>query len=305
MFVNQYTMTLSATQSETTPEREAGSKLRIAIQGYPGAFHEIAARFLFEDEDIDVQPAHTFEDLFEMVEIGEQADYGLMAIENTLAGSLMENYRLLNNSNLSVIGEVYLRIKQNLLVLPGTRIEDLTEVHSHPIAIAQCREFFKKHPHIRLVETVDTALSAKLVRDQELKHVGAIASTLAADMYGLEVLAASIETNKKNHTRFLLLKKGLVDEQLLEDADKVSLCFSVDHEVGSLYKVLAVLAAYQVNLTKIQSAPIIGKPWEYMFFLDFVTEGKLGFQQAIDAIRPLTHVLNIFGIYRKGNHFEM
>ncbi len=298
-------MTSLATQTETTPETGAGIRRKIAIQGYPGAFHDIAARLLFEGEEIDVIPAHTFEDLFELVELGEQANFGLMAIENTLAGSLMENYRLLNNSNLRIIGEVYLRIKQNLLLLPGARFEEVTEVHSHPIAIAQCREYFKAFPHIRLVETADTALSAKLVRDQGLKHVGAIASRLAAEMYGLNLYAESIETNKKNHTRFLLLKKGHEIPESTDEADKVSLCFSVDHEVGSLYKVLAVLAAYQVNLTKIQSAPIIGKPWEYLFFLDFVSEGKLGYQQAIDAIRPITHALNVMGVYRKGFHFEL
>lgn len=293
-----------STDTDLKAEVSGGSQLRrVCIQGYAGAFHEIAARHCFDQEEIDVIPAHTFDELVEKIEKGEEADVGLMAIENTLAGTLMHNYKLLYDSDLSITGEVYLRIKQNLLVLPGTPIEALSEVHSHPIAIAQCREFFRQYPHIRLVETVDTALSARNVRENELKEVGAIASTLAAELYKMEVLANGIETNKKNHTRFLVLERSAEVEPNV-NADKVSLCFSLEHEVGSLYKILAVLAAYNVNLTKIQSAPIIGQPWEYMFFLDFVAEGKVGCQQAIDAIRPITHNLKVLGVYQKGVHFE-
>lgn len=292
----------SASETVAQPGRAVRPK-RISIQGYAGAFHEIAARHCFQDELLEIVPAHTFTDLVKSVELGEQTDIGLMAIENTLAGSLMSNYSLLNDARLKITGEVYLRIKQNLLVLPGQRIEDLKEVHSHPIAIAQCREFFAQYPHIQLIETVDTALSAKLVSEKKLTQVGAIASTLAAELYELEVLAAGIETNKKNHTRFLVLERE--DEATEQpDADKVSLCFSVNHEVGGLYRVLGVLAAYNANLTKIQSAPIIGKPWEYMFFLDFVSEGRLGYEQAIEAIRPLTHDLNVMGVYHRGEHYE-
>lgn len=294
------------TETAPTAEIDLGIKnrpIRVCIQGVPGAFHEIASRYCFSNVELDIVPAHTFEELIEAVEDATRVDAALMAIENTLAGSIMNNYKLLNESNVKIIGEVYLRIKQNLLVLPGQKIEDLKEVHSHPMAIAQCWEYFRRHPHIRLVETEDTALSAKNVRDNNLKDVGAIASTLAAELYDLEVLAPSIETNKKNHTRFLVLQRADRVAPELE-ADKVSLCFAVDHEVGSLYKVLAVLAAYNVNLTKIQSAPIIGRPWEYLFFLDFVTEGAVSHRQAIEAILPLTHNLRVLGVYRKGEHFE-
>ncbi|MCB0628539.1 MAG: prephenate dehydratase [Saprospiraceae bacterium] len=293
---NSASGTLAQTKGAVRPKR-------ISIQGYAGAFHEIAARHCFQNEPLEIVPAHTFSELVKGVEHGENTDIGLMAIENTLAGSLMSNYSLLNESKLKITGEVYLRIKQNLLVLPGQRIEDLTEVHSHPIAIAQCLEYFAQYPHIRLVETADTALSAKIVREQKLSHVGAIASTLAADLYDLEILAPGIETNKKNHTRFLVLER---ENEIVQqpDADKVSLCFSVNHEVGGLYRVLGVLAAYNANLTKIQSAPIIGKPWEYMFFLDFVSEGQLSYEQAIEAIRPLTHDLNVMGVYHRGEHYE-
>ena len=293
---------ISTTTESTTDASQPDSPIRVGIQGVAGAFHEIAARYCYQDRPLEIFPAHTFEDLVQMVEGQEQADVGLMAIENTLAGSLMHNYTLLHRSKLSITGEVYLRIKQNLMALPGTTIEGLEEVRSHPMAIAQSREFFADHPHIRLVETADTALSAKEIRKDGLKSVGAIASTLAADIYGLDVLAAGIETNKKNHTRFLVLEEGevAVDAAL----EKVSLCFAAHHEVGSLYKVLAVLAAYNVNLTKIQSAPIIGHPWEYQFYVDFVTKGHVGHQQAIDAIRPLTHNLRVLGVYACGAHYE-
>ena len=291
--------------SETTISSDAqppNMPMRVSIQGYAGAFHEIAARYCFRDQPIEIIPAHTFNDLVEMVEAQQQTDVGLMAIENTLAGSLMSNYQLLNESSLTVTGEVYLRIKQNLMALPGQRIEDLHEVHSHPVAIAQCRAFFSKYPHINLVETVDTALSAKLIREKEQKGIGAIASTLAAEIYGMEIIAAGIETNKKNHTRFLVLESKAVNEEV--QAAKVSLSFSVGHQPGNLYKVLAVLAAYNINLTKIQSTPIIGMPWEYRFFIDFIAEGSHTYNQALDAIRPLTHNLKVLGVYEKGEHFE-
>lgn len=271
--------------------------LRVGIQGYAGAFHEIAARRFFTD-DINIVPAHTFKELVANITQGETMDTGLMAIENTLAGSLMTNYRLLLGSDLVITGEVYLPIRQNLLVLPGVRIEDLHEVHSHPVAIAQCHDFFEQYPHIRLIETADTALSARDVRDNDWRHIGAIASTLAAEMYGLEVLAPSIETNKQNHTRFLVLAPA--GTPWPTDANKISLSFSVDHQVGSLYKVLAVLSAYSVNLTKIQSAPIIGSPWEYRFFVDFVVQGDMGWEQAVDAIRPITRELHLMGVYAEG-----
>lgn len=286
-----------AVNAKTQDKKETG--LRVAIQGYAGAFHEIASRRFFKDQSLSIVPAHTFTDLVKTIEDEASADVGLMAIENTLAGSLMSNYRLLLNSNLVITGEVFLRIHQNLLTLPGVQIEDLKEVHSHPVAIAQCRAFFKRHPHIRLVETVDTALSAKHVRDNNLKTVGAIASDLAADLYDLEVLAPRIETSKQNHTRFFVLERKL-DSKPIAVANKISISFTVGHEVGCLYQVLAVLAAYNVNLTKIQSTTIIGKPWEYRFFVDFTLSGTIGWEQAVEAIRPITKELDVLGSYEEG-----
>ncbi len=277
--------------------------LRVCIQGGAGAFHDIAARKIFNGQAIEIIPAMTFRELIDKVEQQEEADLGIMAIENTIAGSILFNYRLINESKLRIIGEVYLRIQQNLMALPGESIENLQEVHSHPVAIEQCREYFRKYPQIRLVETEDTALSAKNILEKDLQGVGAIASEMAAEMYDMEILAHSIETNKQNYTRFLLLQP-IHRSKLPAESNKVSLCFSVDHLIGSLHKVLAVLSAYHANLTKIESAPIIGKPWEYLFFVDFVMDGDLTYQQAIEAIRPITHDLKILGIYKQGSHFN-
>ena len=167
---------------------------RIAIQGVPGAFHHIAARRFFNDKNLEIIPADTFEELMVKAEDKLQTDRALMAIENTIAGSILNNYQLLNHSNLHIVGEVYLRIQQNLMVFPGVKIEDLTEVYSHPVAIAQCHKFFQQYPHVKLIESEDTALSAKRVRDGQLKNTGAIASSLAAEMYDLEMIGKSIET---------------------------------------------------------------------------------------------------------------
>ncbi len=288
---------------------------RIAIQGRRAAFHELAARRAFAGEEVEIVSARTFAGLVALVEAGK-ADAAVMAIENTLAGSIMDNYRLLQQSDLCIKGEVYLHIEQNLLALPGTRLEDLREVHSHPMALAQCREFLKQYPHIRLVESEDTAYSALLLSEQRTADRAAIASALAAEVYGLEILAAGIETHKQNHTRFLVLMpfdklKAAPFGRLKAapfgkcctslEADKVSISFALPHRTGSLHGVLAVLSAYQFNLTKIQSAPIVGKPWEYLFFIDFIRQGAQDVEQALEAIRPITHGLRVFGVYPDGN----
>lgn len=289
-------------ESEKEADQEPAN-LRVGIQGFPGAFHEIAARLCFEGRPIDIVPCLTFEELVEKLEAGEEMDAALMAIENSLAGSLMANYKLLDQANLMAVGEVYLRVKQNLMVLPGVKIEDLTEVHSHPVAIEQCLEFFRQYPHIQLIRTEDTALSARNIREKGLKTVGAIASTLAADLYEMEILAESIETNKKNYTRFLVLQRA--DQAITDpDADKVSISFAVSHTVGSLHKVLAILAAYNFNMSKIQSAPIIGHPWEYRLFIDYVAEGHVSVDQAYEALRPVTHNLKLLGAYKQGTLYD-
>lgn len=295
-------------QSASTEVSESDSssddkKRRIVIQGYPGSFHDIAARLYFGQNELEIVPCDNFEDLISIIEQGEAADVGLMAIENSVAGSIMGNYRLLHRSDLNATGEIYLRIKQNLMALPGTKMDDVVEVYSHPMAIAQCEVFFRQYPDIRLIETEDTALSAKMISENKLANAGAIASKLAASMYNLDLLAEGIETNHRNYTRFLVLERMETNETI-KAPDKVSICFSLAHQIGSLHKLLSVLAAYELNLTKIQSTPIIGKEWEYFFFVDFLAEGSIPWQHAIEAIRPLTHQLKLLGAYRQGVHHE-
>lgn len=277
---------------------------RVVIQGGHGAFHEIATKYYQQTNQVEIVPADTFHELVEVAENPQLADGALMAIENSIAGSILQNYMLVFNSNLTIIGEIYLRIKQNLMVIPGQRIEDLTEVYSHHMAIAQSRLFFEQYPHIKLIEHPDTALSAKMVRDNNMLHAGAIASSLAAEMYDMDIIGESIETNKLNYTRFLVLAHKDVAPQRKDDFDKVSISFSVSHEVGSLHKVLAQLAAYNANLTKIQSTPIQGKPWEYRFFVDYTLEHPYDYDLTIERIKPYIHELKILGKYRKGQHHE-
>ena len=276
---------------------------KVAIQGYPGAFHEIAARFYFDGIPLDIIAADTFEEVVSLVENNAGADVGMMAIENSIAGSLLYNYNLINRSSLQISGEVYLRIKQNLLVMPGTTLIDLEEVQSHYMAIAQCKEFFKSYPHIKLVESKDTAESARYIAENKLSKTGAIASSLAADMYGLEVLKGSIETNKLNYTRFIVLEH-FMNVPHDEGFNKVSVSFAVSHQTGSLYKALKVLNDLDANMTKIQSTPITGRPWEYLFFVDFLLDDPNKFGAVIQGLSETTLGLKILGKYKAGAHYE-
>ncbi|MEM1124584.1 MAG: prephenate dehydratase [Bacteroidota bacterium] len=295
MQTNTFNRTKAAQNGETP-------KKRIVIQGYQGAFHEMAARHYYEGMDVEIIPADSFAELVKLVEDPEMADVGMMAIENTLAGGILPNHKLINNSGLHITGEIYLRVMQNLMVLPGQKVEDLTEVHSHYMAIAQCRKFFKQYPHIQLVESLDTALSAKEIRERTLKGRGAIASSLAAEMYNLEIVGESIETNKQNYTRFLVLQHQYFSTNYANKVDKASISFFTNHKAGSLNKVLSVLAAYDINLSKIQSVPIEGRHWEYMFFVDLTAESSLRLDQALNAVRPICNNLKVLGLYQKGRH---
>ncbi len=284
-------------------------KRRVAIQGVSGANHEIAAREFFRDYDVEVVPCLTFEELFRRVR--EEDDlYGICAIENTLVGSIQANYTLLKDSGLEVLGEYKLRIKHNLMALPGVRMEDIREVHSHPMALAQCKAFFKDYPQIRLIESEDTALSAKEVAECGARDVAAIAPEIAAGLYGLEIIRRSIETNKKNFTRFLVVNESGVfdrDELLAQNRiDRASIVFSLPQagEVGSLSKVLTVLAFYGINLTKIQSNPVVGHEWEYIFYVDLSFHNYTRFVQAVSAVRPLCSQLRILGEYETGRQSE-
>lgn len=276
---------------------------KIAIQGYPGAFHEIAARQYFHEHEIDIIPSDTFEDVISFVEKSKGNSAGVMAIENSIAGSLIRNYKLLNRSNITIVGEIYLRIKQNLLVLPGSSIEDITEVHSHYMAIAQCASFFKKYPNIKLVESEDTALSARKISQNHNRHIGAIASELAAELYGLNNIGPGIETNKQNYTRFFIIDKKDSNNGPI-GFNKTSISFSLSHEVGSLFHVLKILNQNEANLTKIHSMPIPGKPWEYLFFIDFILLQHKSYDLLIKTLKESVHDFNILGNYNKGIHYE-
>ncbi len=271
---------------------------RIAIQGGYGAFHEMAAVHYF-GKNIEIVPQDTFKGMLSTLK-KKHADFGIMAIENTVAGSILPNYNLLRDANKKIDGEIYLRIQQNLVALPNQSIDDIKEVYSHPMAILQCQDFFEKHPHIRLIDSVDTALSAKEIKDKKMMGIGAIASTYAAKMYKLNIMAESIESNKKNYTRFLILADKNGDTNDNTKVSKASLHFALAHQIGSLSKILSILSFYDINLSKIQSTPIIGKNWEYQFYVDVEFDNYERYKQAIDAIKPFTSGLGILGEYNKG-----
>ncbi|RAJ00269.1 prephenate dehydratase [Chitinophaga skermanii] len=271
--------------------------MRIAIQGFEGCFHQVAARNYF-GKHIEIAPCASFAELVKKVKDGKEADAGMMAIENSIAGSILPNYSLLKNSNLHIVGEVYLQINQHLMVLPGQKIEDIREVHSHPMALLQCIDFLEKYPHIKLVETEDTALSAKNVRTKKLKSTAAIAGKLASEIFELDIIAPNIHTAKNNYTRFLAISKNGVEAQA--DANKASVYFETSNESGSLVKVLSQIAKEGINLSKIQSFPIPAKVWQYYFHADMEFEDLAHFEKALKKITPLTEHLKVLGIYQKG-----
>lgn len=275
---------------------------KIAIQGGYGAFHEIAANKYFENTPIEIVPRNTFKDLFQALKEGK-VDYGITAIENSLAGSILPNYSLLLESKMKIIGEVYLRIKQNLVALPDQTLSDIKEVFSHPMALLQCQNFFDEYPDIKLIDSIDTALSAKKIADEKLTGVAAIASNLAAANYNLNIVAEGIETNKKNYTRFLIVedKNGRVFHS--SDVNKSSVTFALAHKIGSLSKILSIFSFYDINLSKIQSMPIIGKDWEYQFYIDLEFDDYEMYRQAVHAIEPFTSNICILGEYYKGKIF--
>lgn len=275
--------------------------INVAIQGTAGSYHDIAAHNYFEGEQIQITDCLTFRDVIE--EIKKDASVvGLMAIENTIAGSLLQNHELIRKSDLKVIGEYKLRISHCLAALPGTSLHSIAEVNSHPIALMQCTDFLDTLPSCKLVEKGDTATSAQWIAQNKMEGHAAICSKLAAETYGLDVLAESIETNKRNFTRFLVLADSWTANSLQRGTkkEKASLVFSLPHAAGSLSKILAVLSFYDMNLSKIQSMPVVGHEWEYLFYVDLTFEDMLRYKQALEAIRPLTNDLKILGEYEQG-----
>lgn len=270
---------------------------KICIQGFEGSFHQAAAQS-FYGKDVAILPCSTFKDLVQLAGDKRESDGGVMAIENSIAGSILPNYNLLLKSKLRIYGEVYLQIHQNLLVNPGVRLDDIHEVHSHPMALQQCLGFLDQY-NWKLVETEDTALSARYVHQYKSKHIAAIASRLAADLYGLEVLAPNIQSEKNNYTRFLVVGREDSMEPVV-DADKASVNFHTDHTRGSLAKVLTKIAEGGINLSKLQSSPIPGTEWKYSFHADMEFDHPDQFHKVIEDIKPITEQVRIFGIYKKG-----
>ena len=270
---------------------------RIAIQGIAGSFHEDAARRYF-DEDIEVVECKTFTTVCDMID-NDQVDYAVMAIENSIAGSLLNNYQLIRDYHLRIIGEIYIHIQMNLLVNDGVKSEDIKDIHSHPIALRQCMEYIEhNYPNAQLHEKLDTAASSKLVSDKNLKDAASIANLRSAELYGLNVLDTGIETNKKNYTRFWILSKH---GNSTEGSNKASVCFEVGHFYGSLAAVLNTFAKNEINLTKIQSVPKIGKPNEYTFHVDIEWEKPENYDRAIHQVLKCASSLSILGEYQKGN----
>ena len=274
---------------------------RIAIQGIKGSFHDIAAHRYFEDEQVELVCCDTFEQVFSSLH-DDHDTVAVVAIENTIAGSLLHNYELLRDSGMTIVGEHKLRISHSIMCLPDEGWEDLREVNSHPVALMQCRNFLSRHPGLKVVEVADTAgAAADISREQRHGHA-AICHRDAARIYGMKVLQEGIETNKHNFTRFLVLAHPEKATAIRSRGtiNKASLVFTLPHEEGSLSAILSVLSFYKLNLTKIQSLPIIGQEWQYMFYIDLSFTDEKRYRQALKAITPLTRELKQLGIYEDG-----
>lgn len=273
---------------------------RVAIQGYRGSFHDIVARERFPAISEFVEHSRFYQ-VFESVRNG-QADFGVVAIENSIGGSILENFDFLLKYDLRVIGEIYLRIVHNLIALPGARLEDVREVYTHPMAFAQCFEFLYRRPWIKRVETDDTAGAVRMVKEKGLRNAAAIGSSVAAEIYGMQILEPGIETDKNNYTRFLIISR---EPLYSERANKTSLVMQTEHRPGSLYNCLKCFADQGLNLSKIESRPIVGKTWNYYFYLDFekgldAPETK----RALDCLRKVTSMVKILGSYERGGIIE-
>jgi prephenate dehydratase len=276
--------------------------MQISIQGFHGSFHHIVAAQFFPEADLLTRAS--FAEVFVDVS-GGQAQWGIVAIENSIAGAILENFDRIKSNNLHIVGEQYLRIEHNLIAMPGAKLENLSEVWSHPMALKQCQQFLQQNPHLKAVEVADTAGAVQDIMQQGLRHVAGIASHTAAQIYGAEILAEGIETDKQNFTRFLILHKS-AQEQLPQNAItnfknfKYSLYVETDHRPGALRRVLEVLDVFNLNMTMLVSRPIIGEPWHYGFYIDFVThrDDLDGFW---DALKRNTITYKVLGSYKAAN----
>jgi len=269
----------------------------IAIQGAEGSNHHKVARD-FYGSNIELKECMSFDALVAHLLEGSATD-GVMAIENTIAGSIIPNYALIDSNNLHIVGEEYLNIHHHLMALPGQTIKSIKEVWSHPMALLQCKEFFKKYPHIKLVEDVDTAEVAKRIAKENIKGIAAIAPKIAAEIFGLQVLEDDIQTIKDNSTRFVIVQTKLPTHSI-EGINKASLKFELSHKRGSLAAVLNVLSDCKMNLTKIQSLPVIETPWKYSFFVDVTFDDYTEYQKLVKIIDIMAEDFKILGTYKNG-----
>jgi prephenate dehydratase len=269
--------------------------LKIAIQGIQGSNHHQVAIDYYGDK-IDLVECLSFDYLVDQL-LNGVADKGVMAIENSIAGSIIPNYNLIFHNGLHIIGEHYLNIHHNLMVLKGQTIEDITEVRSHPMALLQCKKFFRQYPQIKLMEDVDTAETAKRIQEGQLKHIAAIAPNVAAELYGLDIVASDIQTIKNNATRFIIVKTKN-KELPKEDINKATVRFITDHKRGSLAAMLNVMSDCNLNLTKIQSLPIIETPWKYAFFVDVTFDGYANFEKAKALLNIMSEEFKVLGEYK-------
>lgn len=278
--------------------------MKIAIQGIKGSFHDIVAKQYFGD-DIELLECMSFTDIPALLNSGE-ADSAVMAIENSIAGAILPNYALIDEYDLSIEGEVYVQIHHHLMALKGQSLKDIKEVWSHPMALLQCRKFFRNKPEIKLIEEKDTAEVALRIQKNNIKGVAAIASKMAAAYYDLDVIADDIQTIENNSTRFFVLKKGhdspYHPSKLEWVKDKASIKFTTKHDAGSLAEILDIFGKHDINLTKIQSLPIIDKPWSYAFFIDLVIDDFVLYKNALHLIsKKVTH-LKVLGEYHQNKY---
>ena len=271
---------------------------KIAIQGIRGSFHDIAAHQYFANEEVELVCCQRFEDIFTEMR-NDNNCLGLMAIENTIAGSLLHNYELLRESGMTIVGEHKLHIEHSIMCLPNDDWDTITEVNSHPVALAQCRHFLSGKPDIKVVEAVDTAGAAEIISRKQMAGHAAICHADAAPLYGMKVLEQGIEDNKHNYTRFLVMRDPWGADALrnVRQSSKSSMVFALPHAAGSLSQVLSIFSLYHINLTKIQALPIIGREWEYLFYVDVTYADYTRYLQSIDAVRPLMRELQILGEY--------
>jgi prephenate dehydratase len=272
-------------------------RLKIAIQGIESSFHDMAVKKMFPNQEIELVMCNSFEKVTESIN-DFSADFGVLAIENTIAGSILPNYNLIDSSDLVIMDEVFLNIQMYIMALESETIHDIIEIHSHPVALLQCKNYLQKFPpHFKIIEGADTASEAKKIKEQNLKGVAAIAGKQVAEKFGLKILDSKIQNNSDNQTRFVLIGKEV--KAYTKDANKATLKFKLDHRVGSLSNVLQLFSTFEISLTKIQSLPIIGEPWQYAFFVDVVFKDYKLFKDVIKVLEKAVIELKVVGAYKQ------